>query len=165
MKNEAILLLGGNIGMTRVYFLSICDQLEKRGTRVIRKSSLYSSPPWGFEADQDFLNQALLVECDGDENNLLELILSIENYFGRERKDPNGHYESRVIDIDILSYGNKVIREDHLILPHPRMHERKFALIPLKEIAPEWIHPSTGKKIEELLADCSDKAEVKIVSE
>lgn len=165
MKNTAILLLGGNIGSSKYYFSAICEQLEKKEILIIGKSSVYSSPPWGFEAEQDFLNQALHIECDCDENTLLQLILKEEINLGRRRKAEHSNYESRIIDIDILSFGNLVKQEPHLELPHPRLHERKFALLPLKEVAPQWIHPQSGRKIDELIADCKDNSVVKIFSE
>lgn len=165
MKNSAILLLGGNIGSTGSYFVAICDQMEKNDIHILKKSSLYSSPPWGFKAEQDFLNQALLVESELNENELLELILKMENSFGRERKGENGNYKSRIIDIDILSHGNRICNEKNLTLPHPRLHQRKFALLPLQEIVPEWKHPVFGKTVNELMEECEDNSSVKIVAE
>ena len=163
MIHQAILLLGGNISNTRHYFSEICIQLEKNGIKINGRSSLFSSPPWGFEAKQDFLNQALLIEFYGNEDKLLELILRIEHSTGRVRNNLKPGYESRIIDIDILSFGDMVKQERHLILPHPKLQERKFALLPMKEISPDWIHPVSGKKIDELISECRDNAEVKIV--
>lgn len=160
MKHRAVLLLGGNIGNTHLYFDVICQQLINVQISILKRSSLYSSPPWGFEAEQDFLNQALLVECEMDEYQLLEKTMEAEKYLGRDRKDEKG-YTSRVIDIDILFFEEKILNERTLVLPHPRIHLRKFALLPLKEIIPEWIHPVSGKSIEVLIGECEDKSEVR----
>lgn len=126
--------------------------------RLIQKSSLYETAPWGFSDKQLFLNQVLLFETALSARQVFQTIVEIENQLGRIRNG-NG-YESRTIDIDILFYGEEVVFSDDLVIPHPRIQERKFVLEPMFELSPEFIHPVEKKSIRELLAVCTDQLAV-----
>jgi 2-amino-4-hydroxy-6-hydroxymethyldihydropteridine diphosphokinase len=127
--------------------------------RVLQSSSLYETEPWGFQAQEKFLNMVVKIETDLTPDALLEKILNLESKLGRIRGTER--YESRPIDIDILFYDDLVINEDHLKIPHPLLHERKFVLIPLCEINPGLKHPVLGKTMSDLLQICEDTGVVK----
>lgn len=127
---------------------------------VTKSSSIYETEPWGFTADENFLNIAAEAETDLDPAEVLDLVKKIENRMGRIR-DEKVQYTSRIIDIDILLYGDMIIDDASLKVPHPLMHERNFVLVPLNEIAPDLIHPVFGQTISELLSACSDTMAVK----
>jgi 2-amino-4-hydroxy-6-hydroxymethyldihydropteridine diphosphokinase len=155
---ETYLLLGGNTGDREYYLKEAIKQIELLIGHVIKQSSIYETEPWGFESPNSFLNQALCVETNLAPNDIITKIQHIEQLLHRQRTV--GGYESRTIDIDILFYGNSFINEENLVVPHPRLHERKFTLIPLDEINPKLIHPVFNKSIQQLLEECSDKSEV-----
>lgn len=168
--SQVYLLLGSNQGdKVKILQLAI-DRLCLLSIKKIVKSSLYESEPWGFEADEWFLNMAVRLETDLDPRDLLKILLKIETELGRVRDDKVGRtgdderqYSSRTIDIDILLFEDKVINEEDLIVPHPRMQHRRFVLLPLCEIAPKIIHPVLNKSMEKLLEECDDKSNVRII--
>ncbi len=161
--SRVYLLLGSNIG-NRKETLSKAYKLIVQNTGVILSSSgVYESAAWGFKSNNHFLNQVLLIETEYSPQHLLSEILNIENILGRVRKSK--HYESRVIDIDILLYDDKIVEDINLKIPHPRLHQRNFALVPLVEIAGEFIHPVFNKTIKEILEECNDNLWVKIQKE
>jgi 2-amino-4-hydroxy-6-hydroxymethyldihydropteridine diphosphokinase len=133
--------------------------LQRSGVWVEKKSSVYESAPWGFEAAQDFLNMALQVRTSLLPQRLLQAVQQVEQRMGRVHTAGSG-YSSRPIDIDILFYGDKVVHAPLLTIPHPLLHERRFALAPLAELAPEFVHPVLKKTMRELLRDCSDTGSV-----
>jgi 2-amino-4-hydroxy-6-hydroxymethyldihydropteridine diphosphokinase len=139
---KACLLLGSNIGDREDFLQRANECIAKCCGEIIAVSAIYETEPWGFDADTTFLNQALIIETDLLPGSLLSHCLCIENELGRDRSmDSCGTYRSRNIDIDILFYENVVCQTPELTLPHPRLHLRKFALEPLEEVAPEWVHP------------------------
>lgn len=149
---HALLLLGGNLGDVKKTLSEALVHLNKIGN-VISQSSIYVTSSWGFNAP-DFLNQALILETNLQPEELMNKILDIEITFGRKRNGVG--YQSRTIDIDIILLRNLVIMTDKLIVPHPKMHERKFVLVPCNEIASDWIHPIFKCNIESLLNKCTD---------
>lgn len=130
---------------------------QKTG-RIIRSSSVYEAEPWGFESSHLFLNMVVKVETELPPLTLLETVHVIEDELGRKRS--TRRYVSRVMDIDILFYGNEILETKELVIPHPLIGERKFVLVPLAEIEPLFVHPVLRKTISQLLTGCSDSSEV-----
>ncbi len=154
---QLFLSLGGNLGNTREIFEGAYPLIEKKIGKISVYSSIYQTQAWGPIPQADFLNQVLLVNTSLKAEACLAEILEIEREFGRERKERWG---PRTLDLDILYYGDKVIAESNLSIPHPRIAERKFILTPLAEIAPTFTDPASRKTMVTLLADCSDKGQV-----
>lgn len=152
--------MGGNVGDTKQIFLTAIVLLESECGIVSKKSSLYDTAPWGKADQQNFLNQALLLDTPLSAHDLLRNILYIEEKMGRRRLEKNG---PRVIDIDILLYNELIIDDVQLSIPHPELQFRRFALTPLAEIAPSYIHPILHKSVAQLLLECGDQLEVAIV--
>ena len=119
-------------------------------------SAPYESEPWGFETEEWFLNRVIVMETKMGPDDLLRQLLEIEHELGRERHPEIVGYISRTADLDILYFGQRVICTDTLIVPHPRLHRRRFALLPMCEVAPEMVHPVFGLTQVELLKRCPD---------
>ena len=161
----AYLLSGSNQGNRAGILKNALDQINKLAGKVIECSAVYESPSWGFDHPSSFLNQAIKLETSLEPEALLQTLLHIELNFGRVRDKGSEHYQARTLDIDILLYDDIIIEREDLVLPHPRMHLRRFALEPLREIEPELVHPKMGKNISELLNLCTDESKiVKITS-
>lgn len=154
-------LLGGNLGNKRQLFEQATRLLGERVGRVTRQSSIYETEPWGFESSDMFWNQVLEIATHLSAEDVLEQTQQTEIELGRIRK--TNQYDSRIIDIDILFYGDQVISLENLSIPHPRMQDRKFVLVPLNEMAPEFIHPVFQKSIGQLLGECTDHLRVEKV--
>ena len=153
------LLLGRNQG-NRIENLNRAEQeIHHKIGDIQLASSVYETEPWGFKSEGYFLNKVIKISTKLPDQSVLEKTLDIEQELGRVRNSKA--YASRMIDIDILFYDDEIIDEPHLQIPHPRLHERMFTLIPLMEISPEKIHPKLQKTIKELLAECTDKLDVK----
>ena len=158
---EVYLLLGSNLGDRQRFINEAARLLQKRVGTVLKPSSIYETEPWGFTNKNNFLNQVLLVETSLNSYELLKIIKAIETKIGRIKK--NQQYIPRCIDIDILFYNDEVYFSDDLVIPHPRLHDRMFTLVPLNEIAPEYLHPILKKTIRKLIYDCDDKLTVRKV--
>jgi len=152
------LLLGGNIGDKERIFSEALAILNNRVGEIQLQSAVYETEPWGFESIDLFWNQAIEISTSLSPEEVLAQTQMIEQELGRIRKE--NQYSSRVIDIDILFYGDQIINRENLIIPHPRIQERKFALVPLNEIAPELIHPVFHKSIRQLLEESTDSLKV-----
>jgi 2-amino-4-hydroxy-6-hydroxymethyldihydropteridine diphosphokinase len=152
------LLLGTNLGKKEANLLHSKEKIIENEILILNESSIYETEPWGFEHPRSFYNQVIQIETQISPHDLMNLLLKIEKELGRTRKQ--GVYEARIIDIDILLYDDLVMHSDLIILPHPRMHLRRFALEPLCEIAPQHIHPYFSKTVQELLKACVDKKKV-----
>ena len=158
--NTAYLLLGGNIGEREVIIGKATELIHASCGKVIKKSSLYETSPWGFIDKNNFINQVILIETLLGVEDLMQNLLNIELLIGRVRNNA-ANYSSRVIDIDILFYNDEIINLPDVKVPHPLLQDRKFALAPLKEIAENLIHPVLNKTIESLYNDCKDDLMVK----
>ena len=156
--HKVYLLLGSNEGNCLEQITRAIELIELQLGHVIKKSSIYKSEPWGFETENFFLNQVILVETENSPSLILDTLLEIEKLLGRKRNQ-NG-YESRTIDIDILFYDNIIIETNNLKIPHPLMALRRFTLVPLNEIATDFLHPATQLTIAETLNQCEDKLKV-----
>lgn len=156
--NNAYLLTGGNLG-NREQNLAMARELigQECGT-IIRASSLYETAAWGKTDQPDFLNQALHISTRLNARQLIRRILKTEKLMGRVREEK---YGPRIIDIDMLLFNNEVHNYHFLKIPHPELPNRRFALLPLAEIAPGLVHPVLNKTIKELLQECPDHLEVK----
>jgi 2-amino-4-hydroxy-6-hydroxymethyldihydropteridine diphosphokinase len=157
--SEVVIMLGGNMKDTRRIFTECRELINAKAGEIIKVSSLYVSEPWGGLNQSHFLNQAIKLETYLDPLVLLHTLLNIETGFGRKRIVKNG---PRTLDIDILYYNDLIINSIELQLPHPRLHLRRFNLIPLLEISPNWNHPVYQKSVAELLQDCPDTLKVTI---
>ena len=199
---QAILITGSNQGNRSSYLRFAKESIAKYAGKVIHESSIYESSPWGYDSENSFLNQCVLIHTALNPRRLLDVILGIETDAGRIRdkvNDPEksvrnretsstalqssiipgqkarkplsetkgissdisdkknrNRYADRTLDIDILFYGNVIVNEPGLIIPHPRIESRKFVLLPLSDLTPEWVHPVTGKTVKKMLADCED---------
>jgi len=157
------ILLGGNLGDKQLIFSEARAMLSQQVGTITNQSAIYETEPWGFESTDIFWNQAIEMSTDLSPEEVLQQTKQIEQALGRIRKA--NQYDSRTIDIDILFYGDQIIELKNLIVPHPRIQERKFALAPLSEINPKLIHPVFLKNIQQLLEECTDPLKVEKVTE
>ena len=156
---KAFIGIGANLGEPEVQVRRAFAALEAiPQTRLLAASSLYRSSPLGYAAQADFVNAVAAVETESGARLLLEELLSIEARSGRTRDFPNA---PRTLDLDLLLYGDRVVAQPGLVVPHPRMHQRAFVLAPLAEIAPDAIVPGKGP-VKTLLVDCRDQKVEKI---
>ena len=151
MKEHTVYLaLGSNLGdrlaNLKQAILALTPQME-----IKAKSSVYETPPWGYEDQPKFLNQVLKVTTYLDPEPLLKHLKRLEVAFGRKESFPNG---PRLIDMDILFYDDLVLNSASLAIPHPRLHERGFVLLPLLDIDPDLVHPVNKKSVREMAAEC-----------
>ncbi len=157
--NKVYLLLGGNLGDRFNNLSNARNKIEDEIGKITKESSIYETVSWGFESENDFLNQVLIVETDYNSLQILEKCHEIENHLGRVRESEQ--YASRTMDIDILFYNDEIIDLPELTIPHKQLHKRRFTLEPLVEIAPEYVHPRLKKSIYQLLLECDDNSKLK----
>jgi 2-amino-4-hydroxy-6-hydroxymethyldihydropteridine diphosphokinase len=154
---KVYLLLGSNMGNSLAQLKKAKSLIQKQVGKVSRASAYYSTAAWGNTNQPDFLNQVIVISTKLKPEEVLAQILLIEKSMGRIRTVKNA---PRIIDIDILFYEKEIINEKDLIVPHPLIQERKFVLIPLNELSPNFIHPVFKKNIHELLVKCKDNLPV-----
>ena len=144
--------IGGNQGQVRATLEAAIEAIDALpGTRVLQRSSLYRTPAWGRTDQPDFINGVLAVETTLAAPDLLANLLGIERRFGRLRDEDAGRWGPRTLDLDLLLHDDQVLELPGLSLPHPRLHERAFVLVPLAEIAPGLVVPGRGR-VDGLLA-------------
>jgi len=152
--SKVYLSIGSNKGNRSVLINKATNEIEKKVGIIISRSSIYQSKSWGFDSN-DFYNLCLLIDTDIMPKSLLINLKKIEKSMGRE--DVDGSYSDRLIDIDILFYDNITTDSEDLKIPHPKIEIRKFVLVPMLEIADDYVHPILNKTIKELYNDCSDQ--------
>ena len=152
--SKVYLSIGSNKGNRSVLINKAIDEIEKKVGIIISRSSIYQSKSWGFDSN-DFYNLCLLIDTDIMPKSLLINLKKIEKSMGRE--DIDGSYSDRFIDIDILFYDNIIIDLEDLKIPHPKIEIRKFVLIPMLEIADDYVHPILNKTIRQLDNECDDQ--------
>ena len=150
--------LGSNMGDRQANLAEAVGILSEK-MRLLRQSSLYETAAWGYTEQADFLNQVLQLETDLKPLPLLNFLKKTEVEIGRVE---NFRYGPRLIDIDILFYNDLIRNTKKLQIPHPRIAERAFVLVPLNEIAPDFVHPLLGKTITEMLAEVPEKEGVRL---
>jgi len=148
MPRQVYLGLGSNLGDRAGYLRRARENLAPE-VNLLRASSVYETPPWGYSDQPAFLNQVVEVQTDLEPEALLAKLKGIESELGRVK---NFRYGPRCIDLDILFYENCVYQSERLTIPHPSLAERAFVLVPMNELAPNFIHPLLHKPISELLA-------------
>lgn len=153
----AYLLIGSNLGDKSSYLKNASSYIQQQCGQIVKQSSFYETEPWGFTEQPSFLNQALCIKTELSPAQLMHTLLQIESEMGRTRTLKMG---PRIIDLDILQIDQETIDTPLLQLPHPAMHLRRFALIPMEEIAPNLVHPHFNKTIAQLLAECTDHTNV-----
>ncbi len=151
------LILGGNRGNRREIISSAIDLVTSKIGLKISASTLYESEPWGFTSEL-FVNQVIAIKTNMSPEEILSASQQIEVQLGRIRN--RAGYEARTIDIDLLYYDSMVLDSPDLTIPHPHIADRRFVLVPLAEIAPDYIDPLSGKKVIEMLQECSDPSKV-----
>jgi 2-amino-4-hydroxy-6-hydroxymethyldihydropteridine diphosphokinase len=155
----AYLLIGGNIGDRLGFMAAAKEKMKQKGIEILKLSSIYETAAWGNTNQPSFLNQVLEITTSFSPEDLLTELLSIEQSLGRIRAEKNG---ARTIDIDILYFESEIISKPGLSVPHDRISIRRFVLVPLTELIPDFIDPKTSKSIVEMLNDCQDTLEVTI---
>ena len=152
--SKVYLSIGSNKGNRSVLINKAIDEIDKKIGKIISRSSIYQSKSWGFDSN-DFYNISLLIDTDIEPKSLLINLKKIEKSMGRE--DIDGSYSDRFIDIDILFYDNIIIDSEDLKIPHPKIEIRKFVLVPMLEIADDYVHPILNKTIRQLDNECDDQ--------
>lgn len=142
--------LGTNLGDKEQNLRTAVQKIEERIGKLVSLSAFYATAPWGFSSDNGFLNAAVCIETNLDPLEVLKATQVIERELGRAHKSIGGVYSDRLIDVDLLLYGDVVMSKGELTLPHALMAERRFVMEPLAEIAPEVIHPVLGKTMRQI---------------
>ncbi|MBK0380882.1 2-amino-4-hydroxy-6-hydroxymethyldihydropteridine diphosphokinase [Mucilaginibacter segetis] len=156
---NVFLLLGSNLGKRELFLDEAIGHIENRVGKRLNKSAVYETQSWGKTDEPDYLNQVIELQTGLTAGELLKIILDIELEMGRRREIKWG---ARIIDIDILFYGNDIISSPELTIPHPELHKRRFTLEPLNQIASDLVHPVLGKTIFLLKKELKDNLIVKI---
>ena len=154
-----VLLLGSNLGNRSGNLHQACLLIGESIGPIKSVSSIYETAPWGYDSKNGFLNQCITVWSDMDPGRILERIHLIEAKLGRQGRSLE--YIDRLIDIDILFYGDMVLSRPDLQIPQNKIQDRRFSLVPMAEILPDFVHTVFRKKISTLLSECMDKLEVK----
>ncbi len=160
--HKVFLGIGGNIGNKQGNFEKVSVLIQKELGKIVQLSSIYEAPPWGFHAEEAFWNQVIVIETKLEAIELLWRIHKIEEEFDRKRGKER--YSSRQMDVDILYFDDEYMETKNLIIPHPKIHERKFVLVPLCEIAPDFKHPLRRLTSIQMLEHCHDDSIIKKIA-
>jgi 2-amino-4-hydroxy-6-hydroxymethyldihydropteridine diphosphokinase len=155
--NKVYLLIGGNMGDRMANLAKAIQLIEKEIGKLVEMSSIYETAAWGFSTQPDFLNQALMLHTQLDATTTMQKLLDIESSMGRIRSISMG---PRIIDLDVIYFNNEIISSQLITIPHPKLASRRFVLMPLVEIAPDYIHPVLNRSNKALLHTCSDQLAV-----
>lgn len=158
-------MLGSNLGNREHLVNQAVEMMGERCGKIVAKSSMYESEPWGFKAEHWFLNQVVIIDTPLSPEELMLSLLSIEKELGRDRSTPHEGYVSRPMDLDILYYDSEIVSTALVTVPHPRLHKRRFTLLPLCDVAPSFVHPLLKKSDRQLLDECQDAGVVNILKE
>ena len=161
-RQQALLHLGSNMGNRLENLKDACRRLEQKAGRILQKSKVYETQPWGNPDQPYFLNMAVRMETKSNPEDLLKTVLQIEKEMGRIRDQK---WEPRIIDIDLILFADLVIQIPELIVPHPGMHLRNFVLVPLLDVAADWVHPVLKETLEDLYWNNEDPLEVVMLEE
>ena len=162
-SSKVIAGLGSNLGDRFAALRRAMEMINGEAGEIIATSSVWETEPWGFDADDQFLNMVIVLKTALEPKGLIQRFRSIEGRMGR-KKSGGGKYESRIIDLDILFWDDRVISLPGLEVPHPKLQSRRFVLEPLMEVAPETVHPVTGLTVAEMLQFCEDNSDVRLAS-
>jgi deoxyguanosine kinase len=163
VQHQVILSLGSNQGNRLENIKQCIDLIHQEIGDVIKVSSLYETPSWGFESDS-FYNCALILQTSYSPHEILDKVLKVERNLGRIRGGEQG-YQARVIDVDLIAYDDKIVNTENLQIPHPLMQNRNFVLLPIRDLNLNWIHPVLKKSILELLQLSPDKSECLMIQQ
>ena len=152
---DLILHIGSNIGNREANLSACIDLLQIHLGDIINTSGIYATEAWGIKDQPEFLNQAIHLNTFLPAGDVLRIIQKVECIIGKEKEF---HWGPRRIDIDIIFYGDKIIDESGLKVPHPRMQDRAFVLLPLQDIVPEFIHPIMKVSVDQLVKECKDQS-------
>lgn len=159
--NIAYLLIGGNLGNRSANLKKAILLIDQTCGKIVQTSAIYETAAWGLTNQPAFYNQAIKLQTNLLPELLMEKLLAIETKMGRVRKKKLG---PRIIDLDMLFYNQIILESEILTVPHPAIAQRRFALLPMAEIAPNFIHPVYQKTIEDLLMECPDQLDVQKLS-
>ena len=157
MNHQIFLLLGSNLGDRAAHLARARRHLQVACGPVVKTSGIYRTAAWGVTDQPDFLNQALQIQSTLNPKALLQTVLRIEQEIGRVRLQKWG---ARIIDIDIIFFDQLTVQSPELVIPHPELQNRRFALVPMNEIAAGMLHPVLNKTVQELLQQCPDTTAV-----
>ncbi len=138
-------------------------QISSQIGEIKKTSSFYESEPWGFNSSEWFINCVIEIKTPLTAIEVLQKLLEIESCLGRVRNPNEKGYSSRIIDLDMLFFNDEIICNPNLEIPHPRLHLRKFTMMPLVEIYPNFVHPQINKTLRKISEDCVDVSEVNIL--
>lgn len=159
-KHEVVIGLGSNIGDRKQNLELAIAEMEKVFECTAKCSRFYQSEAWGFDTNDLFLNCCIIITTHFSPKEVLNETQSIELKLGRVKKSKNNVYESRVIDLDILYFGNLILETETLIIPHPLIYDRAFVVRPLADVRPLYIDPVKRVSILDILAACNDETKV-----
>ena len=163
MRRRVFVGIGSNLGNRRAQYQKALDRIaDLPQTSIVKYSSLYETEPLG-EAKSWYINGVIELETEFTPQQLLSRLQKIESALGRRRTAHTKKWASRKIDLDILLFDNDIVAEKNLQVPHPEMHRRRFVLLPLSELAPQFVHPHLGSTVAELLAGLDDTKRVLLV--